>query len=655
MKRKEIFRLMFPAAAFAGMVLLASCSADELNSGGGSTVVPPTGETVSSGTVNFTNNTSMTIGNGSITEGTTRTAWMTRGASFDFDGNEACKLEMPAEPTLSGDETVLTEGGVLGHVGVNSVIPEGVTYTSEKENGIYINSDLYVKGTLNLNTYVFEYSYSGNPNPIGRIIICKGGTLNINDLKNHAIEDVQILNYGGTVTVNCDLTIDSDAEFATTTDLDMQDNSLTVSGGKLYVGGDLTCSRLASETGGALIHVQGDFTAEANFNDVGNYPEDGSGQIEIASESDVCIEGVTNVYRLMASRAANVHTDCKLIAADVKETAINITNGATLCASYVEAGTLHVSGGGSGTTANVYLSDGGVMNISNQLSVGNAKILPYNSGKALVAANIIYIEDQKAWTDIFDPTLYINYETIDPESEKPEDTTLHNVAEIGTAGECSPGFTIDEPEDPDTPTGDGDIELEIDLGIDEEYTLKADDFAIRVNGKYDEITVDGNNTATALNNIKITEDDLRVIVSGITEAIQDDQDYTFEVWIWVDNAKEFLREDGSGLTEWRELFDENKKLEWVGGQPGADKDPYGEDISKDYVTVISSPAGYHVRYNVYRGISGNPDASHENVEMLYPLGDTPYVKVSVHVQKRDSSPANDAVPVYEPLDEIPEP
>lgn len=633
MKRKEIFRLMFPAVAFAGMVLLASCSADELNSGGGSTIVPPSGETVSSGTVNFTNNTSMTIGNGSITEGTTRTAWMTRGASFDFDGNEACKLEMPVKPddsTIAGAGEQLTGELPLSY-GITKPLVVGAGGILTMNSGFNTSSTVYVvsggKAVVN--------SCTGG----GSIIVLEGGTLEYNA---NTLSNFNIYNYDGTVTLNGDLTIDSDAEFATTTDLDMQDNSLTVSGGKLYVGGDLTCSRLASETGGALIHVQGDFTAEANFNNAENYLEDGSGQIEIASESDVCIEGVTNVYRLMASRAANVHTDCKLIASDVKETAINITNGATLCASYVEAGTLHVSGGGSGTTANVYLSDGGVMNISNQLSVGNAKILPYNSGKALVAANIIYIEDQKAWTDIFDPTLYINYETIDPESEKPEDTTLHNVAEIGTAGECSPGFTIDEPEE----TGEGDIVIKLPTGITEDYTLKADDFAIRVNGEYIEgIEVDGN-TAN-LGDIQITDDNLTIKVSGLSyDNIIAGNDYTYEVWLWVYNRK--LLNDGTG--GYGPLFDTPEMYEeWVNPDNDLYKDPYTEGMINydpygcDFTSLLTddkvySPAGYVVRYNTYRGLSGHVDEDG--------YGDTPYIKVSIHVQRDDTAPEDTNVGVY---------
>lgn len=640
---------MVPAAAFAGAVLLSACSADTLDGGGDTPVVPPGSETVSSGTVTFSNNTSMTIGNG-IGSRTTRLPWMTRGASFDFEGNNACTLDMPTQPELTGEEEKLMEGGNLGSIGVKSVISSGVTYSLDGDNGKYINNDLFVQGTLTLNTYVFEYAYKENQNPTGRIIVLEGGTLNINDLKGHAIEDVQILNYGGTVNINAaSVTLEGSAALMTNGSINAANTAFALNGAgsRLYVGGDLTCKSIASEGSDALVHVIGNLTAVPNITEAGKYQEDGSGQVNASSSSNVCIEGVTDVYRLIASSSAKVHTDCKLLATDEKSSAINITNGAVLCSSYVKAGTLHVSGGGSGATAYVYLSDGGVMDISNQLSVGNAKILPYNSGKAIVSASIIYIEDQTSWDNIFDPTLYINYETVDPENAKPENTELHNVAEIGSATECSPGFTVPEdpgtdPEEPETPATGGDIDLGIDLGITEDYTLKADDFAIRINGEYieDGFHVEGN-TAT-LGNIKITEDDLHVTVSGLSyDNILDGNDYTYEVWLWINNSK--LLQDGTG--GYGPLFDTDAYLRWIGKEGASLPLDYqspeyepGVDITKDYVTV-TSPAGYTVRYNVYRGLSGH-------INTATGLGDTPYVKVSIHVQKDVNAGADTVVPIY---------
>lgn len=145
-----------------------------------------------------------------------------------------------------------------------------------------------------------------------------------------------------------------------------------------------------------------------------------------------------------------------------------------------------------------------------------------------------------------------------------------------------------------------------------------------------------------LGNIQIEADQLRISLSGLNDTnILPGNDYTYEVWIWVNNAKPV--NDGTGA--YIELFDAAMKNLWVGGQPGADNDPYGEDITANYVT-IASPAGYAVRYNVYRGISGSPYTSGTNEGLATPLGDTPYIKVSIHVQKDAKAQANSATAIY---------
>lgn len=641
MKRKEIFRLMFPAAAFAGMVLLASCSADELNSGGGSTIVPPSGETVSSGTVNFTNNTSMTIGNGSITEGTTRTAWMTRDASFDFDGNEACKLEMPAEPTIPEDRFNLF-GPITECSYNNVVVADGKTLTFENivhpENTLSFTGTVYVESGGKV---VINQACTGG----GSIFVLSGGTLEYNI---ETLSDVKIYNYGGTVTLNGDLTIDSDAEFATTTDLDMQDNSLTVSGGKLYVGKNLKCGSITSETGGTLIHVLGAVSTSDN--------------VTIDGDIDMCVEGAMTVRKYNApsvqiSNTANVHIDCKLEVIDEKvnsnEALVNVTDGATLCVSYLVSRRLNVSGGEYGRVTNIYLPNQGVIDVYS-LAVGTSTMtqLYGSEGNALVKADEINFDDgSHLWGDVFDTEkLYFNYSNIWCEdSQKPTDTAMHNVVTINSdnTGECSPGFTIDEPEDPDTPTGEGEIVIELPNGITEDYTLKADDFAIRVNGEYIEgIEVKGD-TAT-LDGIQIIDDKLTITVSGLSyEAIEDGNDYTYEVWLWVYNRK--LLNDGTG--GYGPLFDTTDKyLDWIGLDPDTTELPVdyespdyesGVDMTKGLSDndLVKSPAGYVVRYNVYRGLSGHIDKDTG-------LGDTPYIKVSIHVQKDVTAPENTNVGVW---------
>ena len=649
--RKLLNRFAFVAVA----ATLAACSADELAQGGDGTLPQPGGATASSGTVNFTNNTSMTIGNG--LPGGTRTAWLTRGATFDMADNGACTLTMPEQPEVGDASSIGSNFPYenIGNVIKPAVIEAGVTMQIGRggEDMVVKNldTDLFVRGTLNVENVKSDSKQ-------GRIIVLEGGTVNFNMEK---LADVAILNYGGTVNLTkAEVTIDAGAAIMTDGGLGCGDCAINVAG-KLYVGGDLTCKRVASEVGGALVHVLGNLTAVPTLT-VSGQNEDGTGEVVVKGKNYLCVEGVTDVYSLTASQGACVHTDCKLVANDALNSSINITNGATLCASYVETAKLHVSGGQQGAVANVYLSDKGVMNIKQQLSVGaNSRILPYGEGgTALVSAETIYVEDLVKWADVFDGNLYVNYETIDPESATPDDTSKHNVATMGADGECSPGFTVNEPEDPDpepepTPGGDGDIVIVIpDDVISDEYTLRADDFAIRVNGEYvDAIKVEGN-TAT-LDGIKIEDDNhLTVTVNGLLENIDNfnvGTDYTYECYMWINNSK--LLGDGTG--GYGPLFTQDMYEEWV--NPAWDEyadDPYGCDIThRIYATLrdqLKSPAGFEVRFNVYRGLSGrqtNADGEYD----VNGYGDTPYVKVSIHVQRNDKAPANTIVGVWPAITE----
>lgn len=630
---------MFPAAAFAGMVLLASCSADELNSGGGSTIVPPSGETVSSGTVNFTNNTSMTIGNGSITEGTTRTAWMTRGVSFDFDGNEACTLSMEGQPDYEAQPGSIIDENADKEIqdvsGENITVNAGIecSINSDETHGRVINTDIYVFGTFNLNTFVNDISKG-----TGRIIVYEGGVLNINDLKGKELSNITILNYGGTVNVNVDnLTIGTTAAFKSKGSLNMADKDLTVYG-KLYVGGDLKCKSITSKPTTddvALIHVLGALTTDEAVDFDGNV--------------DVCVEGQMNVYKMIASNSANIHVDCKLVTNDysTEDVGVNVTDGATLCASYVNTRRMSVSGGQTGRWTYIFLPKAGVIDVD-YLNLGsNALVQPYNSGNALVDANRISIENRVSWEDVLDGSLYVNYETLEADAD-PTDMTRINKVSINEGNyDCSPGFTIDEPEDPDTPTGEGYIEITLPTGITEDYTLKADDFAIRVNGEYiEDIKVDGN-TAN-LGDIQITDDNLTITVSGLSyDNIIAGNDYTYEVWLWVYNRK--LLNDGTG--GYGPLFDTPEMYEeWVNPYNDPYKegminyDPYGCDFTSILTDEqVYSPAGYVVRYNTYRGLSGHVDKDTG-------YGDTPYIKVSIHVQRDDTAPEDTNVGIYPAID-----
>ena len=604
--------------------LLAACSTDELPTGGG-TVSPPSGETLASGTVNFTNNTSLTIGSAPAQ---TRTAFLKRGAAFDFEGNDACKLDIPVEPTkevIDAAGTPITNYSMpLNSLAKSTAIGEGGIATIG-ERGLSTSSTIYV---LNGGKVVVNGACSGG----GSIYVLAGGALEYNVAE---LSDFKVYNYGGTVTLQGDLAIAESAEFYTTEAMDMTGFTLTVNG-KLYVGGNLTCEAITSATDGAQLHVIGNVDVNPEYNTVGNAVE-GTGAVSITDGADACVEGAMTVYSLSASRYANVHADCKLVATDGVNSSINITNGAILCASYVKTELLHVSGGVSGDKACVYIPDNGLVDV-NKLNLGNSMLIAaYENGKALVNACTVTLENKVTWENIIDPTLYVNYKEIWADAD-PENTTLHNIATVNDDSEasCSPGFTVGGGENPDPepePTpGDGNIVIEIPTWVVDDYILRADDFAIRVNGEYfEDITVEGN--IASLGDIQIVDDRLTITVSGLSEeSILPGNDYTYEVWMWVNNST--LLDDGTG--NYGPLFDAAKYAEWVDPTYPV-KDPYSDDpFGCDVTSLLSdeqvySPAGYVVRYNVYRGLSGS---------VVDGYGDTPYIKVSIHVQ-RDAAAAED--------------
>ena len=580
---------------------------------------------MASGTVNFTNNTSLTIGS---EPAQTRAAFLKRGAVFDFEGNDACKLDIPVEPTqevIDAAGTPLTNYSMpLNNLTKSTAIGEGGVATIG-ERGLSTSSTIYV---LNGGKVVVNGACSGG----GSIYVLAGGALEYNVAE---LSDFKVYNYGGTVTLQGDLAIAESAEFYTTEAMDMTGFTLTVNG-KLYVGGNLTCEAITSATDGAQLHVIGNVDVNPEYNTAGNAVE-GTGAVSITDGADACVEGAMTVYSLSASKGANVHADCKLVATDGVNSSINITNGAILCASYVKTELLHVSGGVSGDKGCVYIPDNGLVDV-NKLNLGNSMLIAaYENGKALVNAGTVTLENKTTWENIIDPTLYVNYKEIWADAD-PENTTLHNIATVNDDSEasCSPGFTVGGGENPDPepePTpGDGNIVIEIPTWVVDDYILRADDFAIRVNGEYfEDITVEGN--IASLGDIQIVDDRLTITVSGLSEeSILPGNDYTYEVWMWVNNST--LLDDGTG--NYGPLFDAAKYAEWVDPTYPV-KDPYSDDpFGCDVTSLLSdeqvySPAGYVVRYNVYRGLSGS---------VVDGYGDTPYIKVSIHVQ-RDAAAAED--------------
>lgn len=163
-----------------------------------------------------------------------------------------------------------------------------------------------------------------------------------------------------------------------------------------------------------------------------------------------------------------------------------------------------------------------------------------------------------------------------------------------------------------------------------DYKLKVDDFAIRIDGEYTNIEVKDNNVKKWDVNV-LSEQDLKVAVKNLgvldfTKA----KDYTYEVYLWIENKT--LLDDGTG--GYGELFTDEMKGNWIQkAWPVAEGEETGLDLSKaiwlaygekpeEFFTTMEG--GYLVRYNVYRGLSGLD-------------GDTPYIKVSIHVEKQDQT------------------
>ena len=656
--RHKFGRLAVVAAALA----LAACSADELATEGGGSVAPPSGQTAASGTVSFTNNTSMTIGNG--LDGITRAAWLTRGATFDMADNLACSLDMPEQPSTEGSETSeVKPGGDIGDIsGKSVVITSELNCRIGTENGPQprkLNNDVFVEGTLNLVNAVSD-------NGEGRIIVLPGGTLNV---EMQTLQGIDILCYeGGTLTLpENGLTINADAAIMTKGSIDY-DGVINVYG-QLYVGGDLNCYEMTANA--ATIHVIGSVsTIDESLIDDPLYDNDNR-NVTVDKASSMCVEGSMIVDNMFAKGQSYVHVGCKLVSSDrykgynFQDIGLNVTGNSVVCAPYIKVGRLSIASENS----QVLLCDGGVIDAC-RINAGNGKISVYgNTGTAFVSVSSsdtkfpphLSIDYGVKFEEVFVGNIYVNC-SLDPSiywvDAQPVDMTKINVAKLNSdeGVECSPGFTVPgtdpdpdpgtdpddpEPDDPEPTTG-GEIEIPIKIDdiIDESYILKADDFAIRVNGDYmADITIEEGSSAASLDGVEIVNDALTIIISGLVDnpAIIEGNDYTYECWIWVENKS--LLNDGTG--GYGPLFDYKMYEDWANpeGDPDAE-DPYGYDMTKRISETgqVKSPEGFVVRYNVYRGLAGRVDADGH--------GDTPYIKVSVSVQKDPDARENTNVGIW---------
>ena len=254
-----------------------------------------------------------------------------------------------------------------------------------------------------------------------------------------------------------------------------------------------------------------------------------------------------------------------------------------------------------------------------------------------------------------------------------EEPTMEVPTSFTITSEEGVGMRFSTSDDADT-RADGPVSFKMRLGLDQEmysqisenYVLKADDFAIRINGDYvtfDESYVSDNSASYgALSISRNTNGDytLTVEATGLDTDLETNQAPThidniaFEAYIWIQN-KEALT-DGSG--NYGERFDYQMKLDWIDKEAPIDYETErGVDITDNcYVNeeygLIGNDSGYGyaVRYNAYRGISGRPVDENGDFNTNTGIGDTPYIKVSIAVDQVGEDERSSVTPVYPSAD-----
>ena len=187
--------------------------------------------------------------------------------------------------------------------------------------------------------------------------------------------------------------------------------------------------------------------------------------------------------------------------------------------------------------------------------------------------------------------------------------------------------------------------------------METDDFYIRINGDFIETAswIDGVSSTSNKASLGLDgQTNLTVGILGLDNItdMQEGYDYTFEAYFWVKN--ETPLNDGTGSYD--QLFDEEMKKLWVNAayndkEAGCNINCQADGEDGLSLTKVNDypEYGYEIRYNVYRGISGSPYTSENNEGLVTPLGDTPYIKVSIHVQKDAKAQANSATAIYPSL------
>lgn len=208
------------------------------------------------------------------------------------------------------------------------------------------------------------------------------------------------------------------------------------------------------------------------------------------------------------------------------------------------------------------------------------------------------------------------------------------------------------------------------LGEWDGYIAEADDFYIiktdNSNKEVLKVTNQEGVNSSSFGNIKVTRgEDLSVTIDGINATDVGETgkpvEYTFEVYIWIKNQIEKTYSGADGVYNITvENFSYNQKLAWIGLEEGTEvtqETERGKDFTdqatyeliKNVVGGYNGDKEYHynIRFNVYRGLQGNPTLEDgETVDEDRGLGNTPYIKVTIHTIRIENPVDEDGQEVF---------
>lgn len=549
MKRKLLF---VPLLAMA----LAGCNTND-----DVTVVPPTDSEglVGVNTVSFSNNTSLVIGDGQAD----LQSMVTRAAN-PAEENAAYELGMEDEfdEALKGDCFIVENNGnysELVSLGDKKYVyvPAGVTLTIDQD--LESSVTLFVDGAL--------------------------------EVKAAKLTGVEIQCWGA-LTLSSDVALYKSKIFALY-GVVAKGVEVSVIDSSIYSGSDFTCKKIT--TYNAVMRVDGQLSYESaqSLDSMSKFEKtsiylDNSQTFEyltLTDGSDLyvnCLLTVSGEMRVTASKVTALSISNKT----AKLCQATIALPAAGCAKFEILDFVNYE-----TTTNNYLKFENVT--GNNVASGTQMALVACDDFRFYQTDAVeeFTLGEDVYLNFDTACLAYNYEDVNLSGDN---INVEGVEYVGDIDGCHLTFKypVEEPS-----YTDADVVLTIPTDIQEEWFLKADDFAIRVDGVYQDV-IQVKDGVTALTNIKLTEEDLKVAVKGV-ENLEAETDYTYETWLWIDEDT------------WLNTFTDDDRAAWVSG------DGDGTDITD--LCTIEGPIGYTVRKNVYKGLSGHAD--------------TPYIKVSIHITK----------------------